>query len=732
MSENPTKRRRLANSCDSCKKRKIKCDSSEKKDGEKCSNCIVYGAECTHEIIAKKRGPKSAYVEGLEHRLKQVEGLLQQMSGSSPSIGSGSDSPSPPSNAMPVPEPLLPSLRPDVVAGCNCTDDDMTHVDLVEKMERLTMYNNPRFFGASSSFSLAKTALHLKETTVGVTSETRPAGVEYWYLKPWERATAERHLLRMKPYVFPPADLLRDLCEIYFTNINHFMPALHRPSFDKHLSSHLHLRDPKFADLVLMVCAVASVHSNDLRVRAEGHEDQVLSAGWKYFEQVDLGKNIVWEPVSLFELQTYALSINYLQSTTVPQTTWTQLGVALRLAVEIGIHRRKPDGYKQTAEDEQFKRTFWCLLCYDRIVSVFLGRPSSVRDEDFDSELPVECDDEYWEIAEDGTVTFNQPKETPSKLAFFIAQLKLCEILAFVMRTLYSIKKSRLVGKDIEQKMVETLDSTMNRLLTDFPEHLRWSSTRPQSLFKEQSAVLYYMYYLTQIEIHRPFSRTSPTSLVMCTVAARSCSRIVEDNIANGVAIRIAPLMVLSPFVSGIVLCMNVWGGRAGMCPVSRGSAYDREIQACLKVLELGSERSNLCGRMWNILKQLAAGTESAKRDEMKLKRPRPEEEAVEEEEAIHRQNTENAALDAQMFPWMMDGTTADGTGLLDGLGLDTDFMKTMDMWAAAPSTFNPNEWSAYVNNNGAIEDAGQQTGFAGFTNMQWTDSGPFVEGMRL
>lgn len=31
----------------------------------------------------------------------------------------------------------------------------------------------------------------------------------------------------------------------------------------------------------------------------------------------------------------------------------------MRLALEIGVHRRKPVGYKMTAEDELMKRCFW-------------------------------------------------------------------------------------------------------------------------------------------------------------------------------------------------------------------------------------------------------------------------------------------------------------------------------------------------------------------------------------
>jgi hypothetical protein len=58
----------------------------------------------------------------------------------------------------------------------------------------------------------------------------------------------------------------------------------------------------------------------------------------------------------------------------------------------------------------------------------------------FDIEYPAECDDEYWEVDEEGHVSFNQPPGKPSKITGFIAYVKLTEMLAYTTRTLYSTK----------------------------------------------------------------------------------------------------------------------------------------------------------------------------------------------------------------------------------------------------------------------------------------------------
>ena len=58
-------------------------------------------------------------------------------------------------------------------------------------------------------------------------------------------------------------------------------------------------------------------------------------------------------------------------------------------------------------------------------------------DPSFDLDLPAECDDEYWSPP-DPKDAFKQPSGKPSKMSYFIAYLKLSQILAFALRTIVS------------------------------------------------------------------------------------------------------------------------------------------------------------------------------------------------------------------------------------------------------------------------------------------------------
>lgn len=90
----------------------------------------------------------------------------------------------------------------------------------------------------------------------------------------------------------------------------------------------------------------------------------------------------------------------------------------------------------------------------------------------------MECDDEYWEIGPDSTVTFKQPPDKPSTVTFFNCSTRLSSILASALNTLYSTKKYKvvlgLVGDQWEQRAVAELDSSLNTWIDSVPPHRKF------------------------------------------------------------------------------------------------------------------------------------------------------------------------------------------------------------------------------------------------------------------
>lgn len=188
--------------------------------------------------------------------------------------------------------------------------------------------DNDRYFGASSGFELVKSALDYKQNVYCANGECtlqNPLSVsnrpEFWHIRrvssflystiilssynQWERSTLDTSEHK---YVFPEEDLIFTLLDIYFTEIDPYIPLIHRPTFEASVRAGLHLRDRFLGATLLVVCACSARYSNDPRVLCEG-EKSWLSAGWKWFNQVQTIRNYVIHLPSLHELQFYCVRL---------------------------------------------------------------------------------------------------------------------------------------------------------------------------------------------------------------------------------------------------------------------------------------------------------------------------------------------------------------------------------------------------------------------------------------
>ncbi|KAJ7045760.1 fungal-specific transcription factor domain-containing protein [Mycena alexandri] len=591
----PQKRRRLQRSCDTCRRRKIRCDSANMPNG-RCTSCIQFSAQCTHTEPTRKRGPKNRHVEELKQQLAVLEAKLS----TTPTNGAGvGQAPTisviqyatPPNDASTSP-PSLP-------------EEDLSHDELAERFRQFSISAmKHRFFGSSSGFMLVKNAIAVKEEYLGRPIVTTFRRSEFWNMRPWENKPEDEQ----PGYIFPDQDLLTSLIDLYFLRVASTLPLLHRPTFERLVGEGLHLTDPRFGATVLAVLAVASRYSDDPRVFVPGF-NSTLSSGWTFFNQIQVVKKSLFDEPSIHEVQTYCLITLFTLGTSSPQASWLYLGLGIRFIQERGEHRRKRDGHKFSPEDELWKRAFWCLLSIDRTVCSFLGRSSAIHVEDYDVELPLEVDDEYWEHP-DPKMAFKQPAGKPSVLTYFVCHIRLCEILGSTLRRLYASNKSRvlmgLVGPEWEQRAVSELDSAMNEFLGSLPDHLRWDPNRT-GIFFDQSAVLHAMYYQLQITIHRPYihkpSILAFPSLAICTSAARSVIH-VSDVWLNRMQTIGPPIIQTGTFISGVVLLLNLYGVKRAGLPIDVGKEL-AHVSTAMRILKFHEARWQTAGRLWELLQEL-------------------------------------------------------------------------------------------------------------------------------
>ncbi|KAJ7696009.1 fungal-specific transcription factor domain-containing protein [Mycena rosella] len=612
------KARRVQRSCDICRQRKIRCetttstsrtlnriihpgDGSKMPDGQ-CSNCIAFGSSCTYVRPTKKRGPKNQLVEELKQRNMfleaknaSLEAKLRSLSICSLCSQPLADQDSPSSSASAFgPAGRVVSRSPEHVLP---KEED---TELADRFNALCIQENflsGKFFGNASSFVLVSSAIAQKEKYLGRPAPVYSRRLLFWHTLPWEREEYEKR----PHYVYPPSDLMVSLLDLYFTNVHPILPILHRPSFERSVAEGLYLKDTQFGGALLAVLAVASRYSNDPRVFVDGGAS--LSSGWKFINQVEVVRKL-FNP-SLYEVQFYCLMTMYYLGTSAPQSSWLYLGLGIRSLQQRGEHRRKRTDVFDP-EEESWKRAFWCCFSLDRLVCLFLGRPAGIHSEDYDVDLPLEVDDEYWGKG------LTQPPGKPSLLTYFVCHLRLSEILADALRRLYASKKSRALmgwsGPEWEQRTVSELDSAMNDWLDSVPTHLRWDPERTRDVFSLQSAVLHMSYYSIQIAIHRPYIHqpnilASP-SLSICTSAARSTLHIADAWLNKMQSSPLLPFLMNPVFVSGVILMLNIFGNkRAGFSTATHKDLL--LVETAIEFHKCAESRWQPAGRVRELLQEL-------------------------------------------------------------------------------------------------------------------------------
>lgn len=118
--------------------------------------------------------------------------------------------------------------------------------------------------------------------------------------------------------------------------------------------------------------------------------------GFEYFTHaLELLPDIHDEGSTLF-VETLALVGYFMQNLNRRDAAWLYVGMALRMAITLGLHQETSNPNLDNAAKEHRRRVWWSVYSLDRIQSVKSGNPITIYDEDigvaFPSKLPDEPD----------------------------------------------------------------------------------------------------------------------------------------------------------------------------------------------------------------------------------------------------------------------------------------------------------------------------------------------------
>lgn len=208
----------------------------------------------------------------------------------------------------------------------------------------------------------------------------------------------------------------------------------------------------------------------------------------------------------LSSLQAILFMILFLQSSANLSTCYSYIGIALRSALRMGLHRNITYSFNPI-DREVRRRIFWIIRKMDTYVAALLGFPKMLSDKDVDQELPLEVDDEY--ITE--TEILPMP---PGKLSVFTASnahTRLMAILAKVIREIYPTKAAQqcVPGNAkptyvISHAKIKEIEVDLQDWLDKLPMGLRPGGDAPEDIVRVQQ-LLRMAYAHVQMMLYRPF-----------------------------------------------------------------------------------------------------------------------------------------------------------------------------------------------------------------------------------
>ncbi|KAK9459523.1 fungal-specific transcription factor domain-containing protein [Lipomyces oligophaga] len=189
-------------------------------------------------------------------------------------------------------------------------------------------------------------------------------------------------------------------------------------------------------------------------------------------------------------------------------------GTVAHLIQALGLHRKqrflRPTKALGCIELECRKRSFWTAYNLDRYLSVVLGRPNILHDDDIDQEFPLLVNDE--ELTATNLKICHCASVTCAMVAP-VAHVKLARLMGCILRDLYSIN-----GIELSERIRLSQEYTVRlkewrAMLPGFLDVSRVDLSELTTLAQRQCHMLTLAYAHSMILINRPFLLSSFASL---------------------------------------------------------------------------------------------------------------------------------------------------------------------------------------------------------------------------
>ncbi|CAH7687047.1 fungal-specific transcription factor domain-domain-containing protein, partial [Phakopsora pachyrhizi] len=508
-----TKRKRTANACSRCRTRKQRCDGFSLP----CKNCARAGTECTFPEDASGERLLREHISVLEAKVNSL------------------------SVALKFHEPNHPILNS--IENSNLSKNLLTTLANGIGFLSLTSGAEPLYVGGSSGaswgriFSATKmnskqasrfdsrslsTSNHSSLRPPNSDSNSFPQNPPYYFSVSGSTGLSKEsskssripyHLSTM--FVFPSLLAFKPVSDQIFETVYSTIQARHcfmnfpklkewYDQRDKYCgqSEEVFDSESRTAAFFLWLSYALGLRLWEGQGRSlEGlpSYEHCFEAALQYFDRVESNTTTI---------QAFLLLAMFSYRSDKGLSAWHLGGLAMRTALELGLHRKTPKGKRTDPFTEEMrKRVWWSVYSLDRTMAMQLGRPIAIRDKEIDTELPLDIDCHITDpkeilsrrqaidkaLSDSKTNLDSNPYPLGcTSMSFSLHFIRLRIVLTKVKEKIYDDKPQReshrTLQSDTQRSELDSLLSELEHWKNTIPttkEQGKETESRPGSCFKE-------------------------------------------------------------------------------------------------------------------------------------------------------------------------------------------------------------------------------------------------------
>lgn len=600
-----TKRARYA--CERCRSRKQRCDGDG--SGGKCSKCERAGVEC---IIPELHAEQ--YSKALEEKVRVLEARIQELSNarvgdkrpaeemsSSPSSLEGSHTATTASNAGDYFGASRGEISNNLVNGQRPAASSKSKGDRNGNMEGALIKcaafisvgseAEPSYLGSTSGLPLASV----------LQRAVWDQGVPEFKEDTRDDITSPESSSKPQHAVIPPEELSLKLINTYLTKVHNRFPFLERDQLlDIHKSRLMQMSD-KYSlrtrhlnrFILLMVYAIG------IRLlQMAGDEDSSHLSAEAFYTAAMESFPYILGVRDHHSIQCTMLIVVYSLRSRSPADPgiWHLVGLAMRMCVELGMHRNMVCKTPADAFPVQMRRRiFWSVYFLERAISIALGRPYSISERDIDTPLPLDVDET---CSNDPDILFtymNDPSLVPHEytdLSLGIHLVKLRRIDSVIQQVIYRVDRDTLPSL----QEVEQLLNLSNE----------WRNSTPPFLSAKERNYMNLLYHKSVRFLLIPFLCDLPADHHLCKTCLQSAGAIcrLSKALHQEGTFDHSFIALQSLFMSGLTVIYGLWTEKHKW-----NYRISDELRSCSTVLFVVAERSPEARQYRDVFESLLAKT---------------------------------------------------------------------------------------------------------------------------